>query len=132
MKKKVVMVLLIGLCVLGGLFAQGSREDAKALAAAKAFPYEVVVNTALVKEMPATVAELVDGKYWGEIIVPASLKADLIAYEPAFERDIVSTDTVASAVEAVVAKEFAIGIVPADTKIEGAAASSVATPDISR
>ncbi len=128
MNKKVVMVLLIGLCVLGGLFAQGGREDAKVMITTNAFPYEVVVNKALVPDMPATVADIVDGSYWGEILVPASLKAELVAYDPAFGRDALYADDAASVVDAVAVQEFAIGIVPSGTEIEEAAKALLATP----
>lgn len=125
MKKRIMMILLIGLCVLGGLFAQGTKEEVKVSISTNPFPYLVVVNETLVSDPLVTVADILVGRYWGEILVPASLKAELIAFDSAFQRDVLNTKDTVSVIDAVAVQEFAIGIIPFDTRFDKALPSSV-------
>ncbi len=127
MKKRIVMILLIGLCVLGGLFAQGAREEMKVSISANPFPYLIVVNETLVSDSPATVADIFGGRYWGEVLAPASLKAELIAFDPSLERAVLYADDAVSVMDAIAAREFAIGIIPLDIRLDKALPSRVAS-----
>ncbi|MDY4611194.1 MAG: hypothetical protein SPD11_11345 [Sphaerochaetaceae bacterium] len=125
MRKRIVMVLLIGLCVLGGLFAQGAKEEVNISISTNPFPYLVVVNETLVPDSLVTVTDILVGRYWGEILVPASLKAELIAFDPAFRRDVLSASDIVSVIDAVAVQEFAIGIIPFGTRFDKALPASV-------
>ena len=125
MRKRIVMVLLIGLCVLGGLFAQGTKEEVNISISTNPFPYLVVVNETLVPDSLVTVTDILVGRYWGEILVPASLKAELIAFDPAFRRDVLSASDIVSVIDAVAVQEFAIGIIPFGTRFDKALPASV-------